>query len=691
MSPSPALRLATLILACDGLVALHLAGLIGDGGAAAALLAVLATWRNAPFRDRVNAVPGLARGLVLVAAIASAVDLGYLASSTLDGLSRLLLFLLLYRLAMCNGVRDLRDVAFLAFFMLVAAAPFTFGVGYLFVFLVFLVAGTWMLMLYHIAVESERLTSRPDAPAAGLGRDLLGLSLGASVATLAITAALFFVIPRIGQAALTLRTHTSRMVTGFSDRVELGSFGQIETDDAIAMRVHIPEQAAGELERRPGLRWRGVALDTYDGHAWSVARRERSGLWRSPTGEFELGRFRGTGPVLSQEVYLEPFGTDVLFAAPRLLHLSVRANAIVVDDTGGVSVPSAAARFRYFAHSELESGRAGSGEPLDAETRARFLQLPPLSAHVRALAREVTADAGGAREAAAALTAHLAGRYRYTLTLRRTTTLDPVEEFLFVQRSGNCEYFAAALAVMLRSLGIPARVVNGFQRGEWNPYGRYFIVRLRDAHSWVEAYVNGGWMTFDPSPRGDVGPGEPPAPVALYLDALRVRWYRYVVGWSLQDQVLATVRLHQAALAWRPSAPDLRAWRALPRELVILAVLVALLAVLLVSRCGGHAAARAALPKFYARALRTLARRGLRPHDGETAREFAQRVEAAVPACAEPLARLTAAYERVRFSLRPLTTGEATTMEESVLELRRHAGPLSGHLRSTAASRPPLQ
>src|SRR5207245_9324058 len=161
--------------------------------------------------DRGDAVPGLGRGLVLIAAIASALDLGYLASSTLDGLVRLLLFLLLYRLAMRSAVRDLRDVAFLAFFMLVAAAPFTFGVGYLFVFLVFLVVGTWMLMLYHVAVESERATARPDAAAAGLGRDLLGLSLGASVATLAITGALFFVIPRIGQAALTLPTHTSRM------------------------------------------------------------------------------------------------------------------------------------------------------------------------------------------------------------------------------------------------------------------------------------------------------------------------------------------------------------------------------------------------------------------------------------------------------------------------------------------------
>ena len=110
MTHPPALRVATLLLACDGLAALHLAGLVGDGGALAAALVVAATWWSEPLRDRVNAVPGLVRGLVLIAAVASAIDLGYFADSTLDGLARLLLFLLIYRLVMRgpNFIDELR-------------------------------------------------------------------------------------------------------------------------------------------------------------------------------------------------------------------------------------------------------------------------------------------------------------------------------------------------------------------------------------------------------------------------------------------------------------------------------------------------------------------------------------------------------------------------------------------------------
>src|SRR2546426_3909983 len=143
------------------------------------------------------------------------------------------------------------------------------------------------------------------------------------------------------------------------------------------------------------------------------------------------------GPVLIQEVYLEPFGTDILFAAPRLLHLSVRANAIVVDDAGGVSVQNAAARFRYIAQSELESGASWSGEPLDGETRARFLQLPPLSAAVRALAREVTAGTRGGGGGGAGPPGHPFRRGLYSLALPRAPAPEPGGGVPFVPRSGH--------------------------------------------------------------------------------------------------------------------------------------------------------------------------------------------------------------------------------------------------------------
>jgi hypothetical protein len=677
MSPATALTLATLLLAFDGLAALCLAGLVGTAAAAAVAIVMAASWWNEPLRDRVSAVPGLGRGVVLLAAGASALDLLYLAGSLLDGLARLLVFLLLYRLVMRSVLRDLRDVAFLAFFMLVASAPLTFGVGFLFVFLVFLVLGTWMLMLYHVATETERAPDRvsDDASPAALGRDLLGLSLAASVATLVLTAALFFVIPRIGQAALTLRAGAPRMISGFSDRVELGSFGEIETDATVVMRVQFPARDAADPELLPDLRWRGMALDRYDGRAWTSTRRARAAIRRSPTGQFELGAFRGAGPVLVQEIYLEPFGTEMIFAAPRALRLGLRADTIVVDDMDGISVPSAAARFRYVVQSELESPGPGRTRELDAEARARYLQLPPLPARVGHLARELVSGAREPRQAAEALTRHLASRYTYTRTLGRTTALDPVDEFLFVQRAGNCEYFAAALAVMLRSLDIPARVVNGFQRGEWNPYGRYFMVRLLDAHAWVEAHVDGDWITLDPSPRAGAEASGAPNGAIMYLDALRVRWYRYVVNWSLQDQLLGALRIRETALGWKPRMPSLTELRTLPREIFVLLALIGLAMALLAWSRGGRGArarAAAALPAFYAQALRALARRGLALAPGETAREFAGRVASAAPACADAFARLTAAYERLRFGARPLSPEEATRTERSHLELRSH-------------------
>ena len=286
MSLMLAVRLATYLLVLDGVVALVLAGLLGPVGMAVVVAALALSWAQAAIRARIR-TRGLGAALVGVAAAASVVDLLYLAETVLDGLVHLLLFLVLARLFTADARRDARVVAFLAFFMLVAASSAAFDVGFLGVFIAFLLISTWLLLLQHVLVESA---PGPDRVVAGGSatwaspRMLMGLAAAASIATFLFSTALFFVIPRVGLAALPFRSKIGSLVTGFSDRVELGAYGQIQNDSSIAMRVHVAESTV-EPEQLAGLRWRGIVFDEFDGRAWSVGRDHRVTLRRSPASE----------------------------------------------------------------------------------------------------------------------------------------------------------------------------------------------------------------------------------------------------------------------------------------------------------------------------------------------------------------------------------------------------------------------
>jgi hypothetical protein len=667
VTPRLALRISAYLLVGDGVAALFLAGLVGPIGLTLVAAALgLAWWRAGAGRPIPRA--RLDRLVVLVVAAAATVHLVYVAQSPLDGFVSLLLLLVLLRLFTARSLGDLRDAGLLSFFMLVASASVAFGVSLLFAFIGFLALGTWTLMLHHVVSESERADQDPATP--GLFR----LSVAGSLAAIVITSALFFVIPRLGQASLPIRAELRRMITGFTSQVELGAIGEIETDTTVVMRVGLPEtgSAAGVL---PGLRWRGITLDQFDGRGWTASRPERRALRAIPPGVVRVGAPRG-GRVLTQEVFLEPIGTDVIFAAPRVLTVRLAGPGLLVDDTGGLSVAAPAARLRYTVESELAPRARGAGSlprPLDGAARERYLQLSPLAPRIAALARRVTAASADGGDAARRLTDFLSREFRYSLVQTRTPGADALEDFLFIRRSGNCEYFATALAVMLRVVGVPSRVVNGFQRGEWNPYGEFFAVRLSDAHSWVEAWVEGaGWVAFDPSPRGDPA-GAAWGRLGLYLDALRMRWYRYVVNWSLKDQADLAAAIRQTARRWRPEWPAFGDWEgARAPVLVGLAVVVAAVVAWRWRRgvIGRPRAGRRVVPDFYRRALRLLARRGVRPARHETAREFCERVRAERPAWADAVGTLTLTYERVRFGGTPLGPDERAALDHSLSALR---------------------
>jgi hypothetical protein len=390
-------------------------------------------------------------------------------------------------------------------------------------------------------------------------------------------------------------------------------------------------------------------------------------------------------PFLSYEVFLEPIGTEVIFGLPRVVTIQGRFSALTADAGEGLNLAAPpSSRLRYLAVSQpprirgpelTRSARAGD---YPREIRETYLQLPEISPRLRALARELGAGAQSPYEVARRVETYLSQTLAYSLDLRPDSDLDPLDDFLFERKAGNCEFFAASMAILLRAQGIPARVVNGFQRGEWNDLGQYFAVRQRDAHAWVEVFSPGvGWLTFDPSPRAsfDQRTFAESGWAGKYFDALRMRWNRYVIDYNVGDQAQLVVNLRRQSLAFRQSVGQawdvwsFQVWRSLRRlwrqYRLFAGVLLAVLAASLVlfrraprGSLGLHRVrARSRTVVFYERMIRLLARRGFARSPAATAREFAAALVGR-PELHAPVQELTGLYERVRFGGEPLTTAE---------------------------------
>ena len=679
-----AFKLSTYLLVGTGIAALFQSAVLSPPTTAGVALAFAATWWADRVRPRLNPRAVTWIGVALIAFLAA--DLAFLAESFFDSVIHLLVLLLLYKLATWQTAGDAIHLGILSFFMLVAASALTLSVGFLGIFLAFLILGTCTFTLLHLQQEAEAFGggARRALEAAGIVTPgFMLISLGFSLAALALTMAIFFALPRVGRAFLPLQTRAGVLTTGFAEQVQLGTAGSIQTDPTVVMRVYLPDHPEGAPLPR-GLRWRGLAFDHFDGTTWSASSPGRRALPRRPDGVFVFPRRETGRALLRQEVDLEPLGTEVLFAAPVLMALEGPMTSLRTDGGGAALLPErVAARLRYTAYSRVLAAPPGSAEDfLPAALARAYLRTPRMDLRVAELARELAGDARSPLEVARRLETGLRQRYRYSLSLQRDPRLDPVADFLFRQRAGHCEYFAASLAVMLRVLGVPSRVVNGFQAGEWNEYGRYFTVRQRDAHAWVEAFIPGaGWMTLDPSPRAEfeAALGQGPGRLTRFLDFLKTRWTRYVVDYNLRDQIQVTQAIRQHT-AWaraevagalgewtRRVGLPAWAWRGLGAG-VLLMVTAGLLRL---GRGGGRRRRgrwSGGDVQFFLRLQRALARRGLSAAPGETPLELAHRAATAEQGLA-PAEEITRLYYRVRFGAKPLVPHEAARVEAQLAAL----------------------
>src|SRR5205085_11677801 len=205
-------------------------------------------------------------------------------------------------------------------------------------------------------------------------------------------------------------------------------------------------------------------------------------------------RLAGRHQRINYHVDLEPIEADALFFAGTPETVDLRAASIYRTEGGGYRMGGPAPQvLRYDAYSVLEDPpeRALAIQPapvLPLAARNQLLQLPPLDRRIAELARSFTANALTDAERARAVERRLRVDYGYTLELPERRVRDPLANFLFMRKKGHCEYVASAMAVMLRSLGIPARLATGFQSWIYNSVSDLWLVRASDAHSWVDAW-----------------------------------------------------------------------------------------------------------------------------------------------------------------------------------------------------------
>jgi hypothetical protein len=557
--------------------------------------------------------------------------------------------------------------------------------------------------------------SNPDENVVGW-RFAGGASL-AAVLSLFMAAVFFVLIPRVWTTQYQLFDNSpisgARTLTGFTSEVTLGDMGEILESDDLVMEIQLfdentdepvpPADYHRELGGADPL-LRGQVLERYFSARWTRTDAERwTGAPRSTT----------EGQTLKQHVRLQPLGSPMLFGAGRVLTCipSQDAELVQKDRNAGIFRRSGEAdTSRVFEYDAYSSRRQYIPQPIRSDYESECLRVPPGMERVRELSTAIIAGqqpgVTNARQAADLLEAYLrdSPEFSYSLDLSiDDPSVDPVVDFLFNRRRGHCEYYASSLTLMLRCVGIPARMVSGFKGGQFNSRTGFFEVRQLHAHAWAEAYVDHEWIPLDPTPPAR------DASVAALQEKSTTAWSRMRDRWAqVWGQGVRLSKADQEELVYTPlregfsgaidAVRDLRGTGSRVGEFVrtlvtspdrwfswrggVAAFVLLLLAAGLAGtgrrlarwlrglRRGTIDQARTGMVvPFYERFRKAAARAGLERRRTQTHREFAGLVDArirqtqALDALAELPADVTSDFYRVRFGGDVLTDAELAGLQ----------------------------
>jgi transglutaminase-like putative cysteine protease len=637
---------------------------------------------------RFDPPPWLINALTAAYIVFYLADYLYISREFLPATVHLVFFLAVAKLVTARTHRDYLYVKIIAFLELLAASILSGDANYFLFLALFLMFGAATFASGEIVYSAGKAGTIVRSGRRHIGWRLGVLTAATVAGILVLTTGLFVVLPRTARAAFQRLVPERYHLPGFSGEVRLGEIGELKMRNTAVMHVKILEPIAPQ-----GLKWRGSALSRFDGKRWFNDSRtaetltvDRGVLSLVPVAD----RLR-PGPRISYEVSMQEIASDVLFFAGVPETLRIGVPLVIRTPTDGYRLGFTPDHLRYSAYCLLE--RAGHphyrGEDLSQAARSLNLELPPLDGRIRELASTLARGEVSDYSRARKLETYLRRQYSYTIELPAEAAADPIADFLFQRRKGHCEYFASSLAVMLRSIGIPARVATGFQSGVYNPLSGWYLIRASDAHSWVEGWLSGyGWVTLDPTPPDTNSPGESLSTrFQLYLDAAQVFWQDWVLGYDFERQITLAERVGESSrrfqVRWMEGAFDRFADRLKSRARALkqhgwkAAVALAVVAVILLSapaawrrwkalarvrrvRRGEVSVSDATL--LYERMLEILRQRGMEKPAWVTPNEFASKLGPSAGLVAD----FTAAYNELRFGEKKAAAGTMVALLEKL-------------------------
>ena len=487
--------------------------------------------------------------------------------------------------------RDFMQIYTISVFLLAGSALLTIDLSFMFFFISLFFSTVLAIILLTYYWQDRDLSFDKY-----IFKKIVKGSLAIPLMAIPFTALLFVVLPRTEHPVFSFFNFGSQGKTGFSDIVELGDVSQIQEVDTVAMRIKINRKIDPE-----NVYIRGVVLNFFDGKRWL-----RRNIKEDDYIEIK-------NPVY-QEVILEPTGRRYLLAFDTPLKINLRG----VQKDGDLVYryrKNIYSRIKYTAVSDIKA--LIKSDHIDHYV---YTQIPKgIHPDIKKLARRLKGKDD--KKTVANVINYLKKNYRYSLK-NLPSGDDPVYRFLFVDKKGNCEYFASTAALLLRLNNIPVRLVAGYRGMRYNAIGDYYIVPYRYAHTWIEVYINGEWIRFDPTPSYSASViekenGGLSEKIKLIVDAIEYAYINSIINYDIKNQLSLLKKTEGFVFSFRKDFEIIRNF--LPYVLILL---VSIIFLFLIVRIKSESYEEKLIKRFN----RKMEKLGYLRKENEGLEEFAERV-----------------------------------------------------------------